>query len=97
MLMLVQHAKAVVTDSGGLQKEAYWLKTPCLTVRSETEWIETLENGWNHLVAAEADALLTATAHLADSNTPQSPLLDLPAEFTSASAYMTQKLITYAV
>lgn len=95
MLMLVQHAKAVITDSGGLQKEAYWLKTPCMTVRSETEWIETLENGWNHLVAAEADAILSATAHLADSNTPQS-LFGLPAEYTSASAFMAQKLIAHA-
>jgi len=51
MISLLSNAKAVVTDSGGLQKEAYFAKKICLTIRDETEWIETLENGWNHLVS----------------------------------------------
>ncbi|NLQ06423.1 non-hydrolyzing UDP-N-acetylglucosamine 2-epimerase [Cylindrospermopsis raciborskii] len=60
MLMLEKHAKFIVTDSGGVQKEAYFHQVPCITVREETEWIETVEAGWNCLVGANAEKIVTA-------------------------------------
>jgi UDP-GlcNAc3NAcA epimerase len=59
-LALVQRAAVVVTDSGGLQREAYWLGRPCITVRNETEWVETVELGANRLVPPEAASRLGA-------------------------------------
>ncbi len=49
LLMLLKNSDLVMTDSGGLQKEAYWLEIPCITMRNETEWVETIKSGWNVL------------------------------------------------
>ncbi|HBV22309.1 MAG TPA: UDP-N-acetylglucosamine 2-epimerase (non-hydrolyzing) [Jeotgalicoccus sp.] len=57
MLFLVKNAYAVVTDSGGLQKEAYFCKVPCLTIRDQTEWTETIDEGWNKLINPLVDKL----------------------------------------
>ena len=60
LLALAMHARAVVTDSGGLQKEAYLVEVPCITLRDTTEWVETVESGWNVLVDLDADAAVAA-------------------------------------
>ncbi len=60
MLKSLSNCNKVFTDSGGLQKEAYWLKKPCITLRTETEWIETLHNSWNILTGPDFDAIVNA-------------------------------------
>ena len=60
MMILLKECNFVLTDSGGLQKEAYWLKKRCITLREETEWIETLKEGWNVLAGADKSKILNS-------------------------------------
>lgn len=60
IIKLEANAKVILTDSGGMQKEAMWLKVPCITMRDETEWVETVENGWNKVAGASSDKILIA-------------------------------------
>ena len=60
MLALEQQAKLIITDSGGIQKEAYFQRTPCITLREETEWTETVQAGWNRLAGTETERIIQA-------------------------------------
>jgi len=60
MARLESGATMILTDSGGIQKEAYWLKVPCVTLRDRTEWVETVASGWNVLAGADAKKIVQA-------------------------------------
>lgn len=62
MLKLMVHSSKILTDSGGIQKEAYMLGVPCVTMRENTEWVETVEDGWNVLVGADYRKIVDAMA-----------------------------------
>ncbi len=60
MVRLESDAQSIITDSGGIQKEAYWLGVPCITLREETEWVETVASGWNCLVGSVTEPIVSA-------------------------------------
>jgi UDP-GlcNAc3NAcA epimerase len=70
---LASQARLILTDSGGVQKEAYWYGIPCLTLRENTEWMETVELGWNRLVGSDAAEIVAAARDAA--SPPEHPPL----------------------
>jgi UDP-N-acetylglucosamine 2-epimerase len=73
MLALERNALAILTDSGGVRREAYWLGVPCVTLRDESEWPETVETGWDVLAGTDPDAIVEAALR-SRPETPPPPL-----------------------
>ena len=63
MLVLEKNARLILTDSGGVQKEAYWSGVPCVTLRDETEWVELVEAGCNRVAGVRPEAVVDAVRH----------------------------------
>ncbi len=70
MIVLERNARIILTDSGGVQKEAYWHCVPCVTLRDETEWIETVESHWNHLAGTDANRIVNAVKWIEANGAP---------------------------
>lgn len=71
MVMLEENARVIVTDSGGVQKEAYFHRVPCITVRDETEWTELVECGWNRIVGVDAEKFSSSLAEAMTGSPPE--------------------------
>ena len=68
MIKLEKNARAILTDSGGIQKEAYFHRTPCITLRDVTEWVETVEAGWNQVVGTRSGDIIYAIGQINEGN-----------------------------
>jgi UDP-GlcNAc3NAcA epimerase len=79
MIATEMSARMILTDSGGIQKEAYWLGVPCITLRDETEWVETVETGWNVLVGSDQGNIIGAVNSYKKPETHFSLYGDVPA------------------
>ena len=73
-IAVVSSAACLLTDSGGMQKEAYYLGVPCVTMRDETEWVETVEVGWNALAGADTERIVAAVRDQTATRGPRPPL-----------------------
>lgn len=71
MLLLQKHAKMIFTDSGGVQKEAFFMQTPCITLRNETEWLETVKSGMNIVTGINKKRIFNAYQKLLNTSTIQ--------------------------
>lgn len=73
VIALESHAKTILTDSGGVQREAYFARVPCITLRNETEWPETVESGWNIIAGPKTEDIVRAFGKLNRTDLPEPP------------------------
>jgi UDP-N-acetylglucosamine 2-epimerase len=91
MISLLSGSRIVVTDSGGLQKEAYFAKTPCVTVRDETEWVETLVHGWNRISPpSNKNDIVSSIKSALDINTKNSTYIE-----SYGDGHASEKILNY--
>ena len=95
MLHLTKNARMIFTDSGGLQKEAFWLHTPCVTLRDVTEWTETKELGANILVGSNPQRIVKAATEIIEDSYAKAKLRKLKNPFGDGRA--SQKIIRYVL
>jgi len=85
-IKLIKNARMVFTDSGGMQKEAFWLHTPCITLRTNTEWIETVKLGANYLVGANTPQIIQITNRILGREEIHGKLRKIPNPFGGGKA-----------
>jgi UDP-N-acetylglucosamine 2-epimerase len=91
-IKLIKNARFVMTDSGGVQKEAFWLKTPCITLRENTEWMETVQLGANHLLGADTERIVRTAEEIIENGEAIGKKLEkLPNPF--GDGYASQKIL----
>jgi UDP-N-acetylglucosamine 2-epimerase (non-hydrolysing) len=86
MLKLVKNAAMLLTDSGGMQKEAFLQQVPCITLRYNTEWVETINLGANTLVGAEPQQILREARRLLDDQDAKTKFRSLPNPYGTGKA-----------
>jgi UDP-GlcNAc3NAcA epimerase len=94
MLLLEKAANVILTDSGGVQKEAMWFRVPCVTLRDETEWLETVESGWNHVAGSSEETICRAFENARRATRPR---VDFPIPQQLASKLIVEQMKLFAV